>query len=203
MSRNLFDDITEEECDVLCEVGNIGAGHAANSLSQLLLLPVDLDVPEVQILDYETAAKSLGGAENYVTALLLQYDGDLTGMIMFVFQNEFSESIIKCLIDDGDDEEMAQSALKEIGNIMASSYVNAIADMTGLRINVSIPYLSRDMVGSILSVPAIYFSNISDKIILIDTTFKNKAISGVGNVLMLPEIDALKKLLTSLGIDSI
>lgn len=203
MSINKFDELTEEQSDVLCEVGNIGAGHAATSLSQLLVLPIDLNVPNVQILDYETAAESLGGAENYVTALLLQYEGDLTGMIMFVFQNEFSESIIKCLLDDGEDEEMKQSALREIGNIMASSYVNAISDMTGLRINISVPYLSRDMVGSILSVPAIYFSNISDKVILIDTEFKNEAIKGVGNVLMLPEVDALKRLLCSLGIEGI
>jgi chemotaxis protein CheC len=104
--------------------------------------------------------------------------------------------------DNFDLDEMSQSAIKEVGNIIAASYVNAIAELTGLAIEISPPELSVDMVGSVLSLPAIYYANISDKIIFIkDELDKEDAASS--QIILIPDVDSLKKIMESLGLGDI
>ena len=101
--------------------------------------------------------------------------------------------------------EMELSAIKEVGNIMAASYINAIASLTNLKINITVPDICIDMVGAILSVPAIHYANISDKIIFIENQF-DAAKEGAdiqhaqSHVLMIPDVESLNKIMGSLGI---
>ena len=102
-------------------------------------------------------------------------------------------------------DEISASAMQEVGNIMAASYVNAIADMTGLSINISVPSICMDMAGAIVSVPAVYYADISDKIIFIGDDFvrddSHHAANFNSHILMIPESDSLEKIMTSLGIE--
>lgn len=98
-------------------------------------------------------------------------------------------------------DEVALSAFKELANIMAASYVNAIASMTGMRIDLTVPDLCIDMLGAILSVPAIHYANISDKIILIEGEFNGQDTRSANHVLLLPDVDSLEKTMTALGIE--
>ena len=89
--------------------------------------------------------------------------------------------------------------LKEIGNIIAASYLNALSSMTNLTISPSIPYIAVDMAGAILSVPAIQFGQLGNNALLIETEFgDDKVISGY--FILMPEEDSYGKILTSLGI---
>lgn len=91
--------------------------------------------------------------------------------------------------------------MKEVSNIMAASYVNAISTMSGLTINISVPDMCIDMAGAILSVPAIHYANISDKIIFIEDEFKSNEENAISHILMIPDVDSLQKIMTSLGIE--
>ena len=132
---------------------------------------------------------NLGGPENVLAGILMSLTGDVSGMIMFLIHKPFVKILLTNLLgmdieDNFDLDEMSQSAIKEVGNIIAASYVNAIAELTGLAIEISPPELSVDMVGSILSLPAIYYANISDKIIFIkDELDKEDAASSQINTL--------------------
>jgi chemotaxis protein CheC len=133
--------------------------------------------------------------------------GDVSGMIMFLIHKPFVKILLNNLLgmdieDNFDLDEMSQSAIKEVGNIIAASYVNAIAELTGLAIEISPPELSVDMVGSVLSLPAIYYANISDKIIFIkDELDKEDAASS--QIILIPDVDSLKKIMESLGLGDI
>lgn len=201
-----YDDLNEIQLDVLKEIGNIGAGNAATSLADMLMTPIDISVPVVRILDYEEATERLGGPETMVVGLMLQLEGDFRGMIMFLLEKEFATSTLNTLM--GTDiqsfselDEVALSAFRELANIMAASYVNAIASMTGMRIDLTVPDLCIDMLGSILSVPAIHYANISDKIILIEGEFNGEASKSSNHVLLLPDVESLEKIMTVLGIE--
>jgi chemotaxis protein CheC len=203
---NLYDysDLNEIQLDALREIGNIGSGNAATALSQMLDRPVKIAVPRVTVLDYQTVAERLGGPEELMIGLLLTISGDLTGMIMFLLQKEFANMVLsdllgqECCFDVEDS--MGCSAVMEVGNIMAASYVNAIASLTGLRIELSPPSFCMDMVGAILSVPTIYYANISDKIIYIEDEFNNNINHAASHVLLIPEVEALQKMMRSLGL---
>lgn len=206
MALHSYNDLNEVQMDVLKELGNIGAGNAATSLADMLMAPIDIEVPVVRILDYEAVMEELGGPETMIVGLLLSFDGDIRGMIMFLLEKDFAHMTLNALLGQEigsfqEIDEAGYSALKEVANIMAASYINAIASMTQMRIELSVPDMCIDMLGAILSAPAILYADISDKIILIQDEFKGKSVDSHNHVLLLPDMGSLKKIMTALGIE--
>lgn len=209
MGKFNLDDLNDVHFDVLRELGNIGAGNAATSISSMISMPVSISVPIIHITDYNKATSMLGGPENVLVGILLMVSGDINGMIMFLLEKDFAHLILNTLLGNKfssfeDVDEMGMSALKEIGNIMAAAYVNAISSLTGMVIDISTPEICIDMVGSILSVPVIHFSEVSDKLVLIQDKFSNGmdvAENGNSHVLLLPEETSLKNMMSRLGIE--
>lgn len=206
MALTNFTDLNEMQLDALREIGNIGSGNAASALSSMLDRPVDIAVPKIKILDYDAVTEQLGGPEQLLVGLLFSLEGDVSGMIMFLLQKEFAHMVLNTLLgttleENGEVDEMSESAIQEVGNIMAASYINAMAELTGLSINLSVPSLCIDMAGSILSVPAIYYANISDKIILIEDEFNRTSDAAQSHVLLIPEVESLQKIMQSLGLE--
>ena len=200
-----YDELSDMHIDALREIGNIGSGNAASSLAMLLADTIDISVPVVRILDYEQVMDELGGPEQMIVGLLLCLDGDVNGMIMFLLHQNFANTLLGALIGEADVggtvDEMSYSALQEVANIMAASYVNAIADLTGFTINISVPSLCVDMLGAILSVPAIHYANISDKMIFIEDKFHGKELDAPNHILLIPDVESLDKIMSSLGIE--
>jgi chemotaxis protein CheC len=192
--------------DVLREIGNIGSGNAATSLSNMLMRPVGINVPQIRILDYNQVVTALGGPETMIVGLLLSLSGDVTGMMMFLLQKDFAHMTLNALLgqafnDFSEVDEMGYSAMTEVANIMAASYVNAVSTLTGLNINISVPDICIDMAGAILSVPAIHYANISDKIIFIEDEFSSQEENAISHILMIPDVESLQKIMTNLGIE--
>ena len=190
--------------DILKEIGNIGAGNAATSLSKMINSKVDMEVPCIEILDTEKIVEILGGEEQTVAGIYISFFGDINGTILLILDKESSDNILTILFGQKPVDifynEMEASALQEIGNIMSSAYINSISGFSNLKINISVPAVSVDMAGSILSVPAIEYGQISDKIILIE----NKLMEGnneiVGKFFLMPDIESFKILFKSLGV---
>lgn len=207
MALNDFSELNNLQLDVLREIGNIGTGNAATSLASMLAKPVTIQVPKINILEYNQVTEELGGPENMIVGMLLALSGDVTGMMMFLLQKDFSHMVLNALLgeslnDFSEIDEMGLSALKEIGNIMAASYVNAIAQLTNMDINISVPDICIDMAGAILSVPAIHFANVSDKIIFIEDEFNSENVNAVSHILLIPDVDSLGNIMKNLGIDA-
>lgn len=190
--------------DVLKEIANIGAGNATTALSKMLNAKVDMKVPCIQFMEFKELAEGIGGAENLVVGILLTLDTGIEGMMMFVLESDSAEQIVNLLMGKSGklDEfsEMDLSALQEIGNIIAGSYLSAISAFTNMTITASVPYLSIDMAGAILSVPAIEFSKISDKALLIETEFGEKDTIINGYFILIPTLDAFTTIFSALGL---
>ncbi|MEM1485277.1 chemotaxis protein CheC [Oscillospiraceae bacterium PP1C4] len=206
MPLDSYSDLNEIQLDVLREIGNIGSGNAATSLSSMLDKPVGINVPQIKILDYNQVVEALGGPETMIVGLLLSLSGDVTGMMMFLLQKDFAHMTLNSLIGQSfanfsEIDEIGHSAMKEVSNIMAASYVNAISSLTNLSINISVPDICVDMAGAILSVPAIHYANISDKIIFIEDQINTQEENAISHILMIPDVDSLKKIMINLGIE--
>ncbi len=200
-----YDELNEMQIDMLREIGNIGAGNAATALATILDEKVDMSVPSVRITGFDEAVENLGGAESLTVAVLVNFGGDANGMIMFLLNVEDAKSIMDILVgeDDGEEglSEMKISGIKEIGNILASSYVNAISALTGLTIEVSVPYVAIDMVGALMSVPIIEFGAIGDKLMFIEENFEGETNDLKSNMIMFAEINTLKTIMQKLGLE--
>lgn len=208
MALNNYEQLNDMHIDALREIGNIGSGNAASSLAMMLSVQVDISVPVVRILDYEQVMEELGGPEQMIVGLLLCLDGDVNGMIMFLLHQEFANKLIGTLLGEAPDvgaqgeiDEMSYSALQEVSNIMAASYVNAISSLTDLNINISVPSMCVDMLGAILSVPAIHYANISDKMIFIEDMFSGQGLETPNHILLIPDVESLGKIMDRLGIE--
>lgn len=126
----LFKNFKDFKMDVLKEVGNIGAGNAATALSQLLNKPIDMAVPKVQLLSFEEITDKVGGAEELVYAVFLRVEGEAPGNLFFILTPEAASSLLSRIagieVSGGDElSEMELSALSEIGNILAGSYLSS------------------------------------------------------------------------------
>lgn len=195
--------VTQEYFDVLRELGNIGAGNATTALAQMLQCKVDMKVPQVRLLNFDQVGAAMGGEEQIMAGIYLVVEGDITGSIMFLLEKESARHLIGKLMGmepQGEDfSEMETSALKEIGNIITGSYLNSLSAMTNLKIIPSIPELSIDMAGAILSVPAIEFGTLGDQILLIETQFTDDQ-EIAGYFILVPDMESYEKILSSLGL---
>lgn len=194
--------MSSEYVDVLKELGNIGAGNAMTALAQLLNCKVDMKVPQVRLLEFQDVGTLIGGEEQLMAGIYLGVEGDISGSIMFLLEKNSAKHLITKLMGmeiTGDEfGEMETSALKEVGNIITGAYLNSLATITNLKIYPSVPAICVDMAGAILSVPAIEFGTMGDRILLIQSQFMDE-VEINGYFIMVPDIESYAKILTSLG----
>lgn len=192
--------------DVLREIGNIGAGNATTALSQMLNSKIDMKVPNVEILEFKELSDIVGGAENLVVGILFTLEDQVDGMMMFMMDLPAARNLVELLIGQNDEtdpdnfSEMELSALNEVGNIIAGAYLSSISSLTNMLITSSVPYMSIDMAGAILSVPAIEFGKIGDKALLIETEFGDELKDVNGYFILIPTIQSYGAILSSLGL---
>ena len=203
MSDVTLEKMSNQYFDVLKEIGNIGAGNATTALSQLMQCKVDMSVPQVRMLEFKEVGEMMGGEETIMAGIYLGIEGDITGSIMFLLEKQTARHLVDKLMGmemEGEEfSEMEFSALKEVGNIITGAYLNSLSSLTNLVIYPSIPDLTVDMAGAILSVPAIQFGEVGDKMLLIQSQFfDEKALDGY--FILVPDLDSYGKILSALGL---
>jgi len=203
---NELNELNEMHLDILKEIGNIGAGNAATSLSSMLSKRIDMNVPEVSILNYDDIIESMDGAENVVIGILVGFSADIDGVILFLLRKEFVHLVLNSLLGTElksfeDITEMDMSALSEIGNIMVSSYVNSIASLANMKIDITVPSLTIDMSGALLEAVTAEFAEAAEKVIFIREKYFCQNETVYSHMILLPSMTSLKILMNRFGIE--
>ncbi|QAY65617.1 chemotaxis protein CheC [Paenibacillus protaetiae] len=192
------------EFDVLREVGNIGAGHAATALSHLLNKPVDMSVPRASLLAFERIADYVGGPEQVVTAIYLRVEGDAPGNLFFIIDEHSANRMLCQLLGmepvQGAFSELELSALCEVGNILAGSYLSSLADLTRLNMMPTVPSITMDMAGAILSYGVMLYGEMGDSALLIETSFLEGGESLDGHFFFIPDPESFTQIFEALGV---
>ncbi|MEZ3508242.1 MAG: chemotaxis protein CheC [Lachnospiraceae bacterium] len=198
-----LEEMSDEYFDVLKELGNIGAGNATTALSQMMQCKVDMSVPQVKLIEFKELGQLMGGEEIIMAGIYLAIEGDVAGSIMFLLEKQAARHLVNKLMGtsvEGEEfSEMEFSALKEVGNIITAAYLNSLASLTNLALHPSVPDLTVDMAGAILSVPAIEFGALGDKMLLIQTQFFDDMVLD-GYFILVPNLDSYGKILSALGL---
>ncbi|MEL3960543.1 chemotaxis protein CheC [Lysinibacillus endophyticus] len=203
--------ITSLHLDVLKEIGNIGAAHAATALSDLLNKKIDMRVPKVEMVSFNDMMEFAGGAEKAVVGIFLRIEGDVEGSMFFILPIEQANQFIRRLIcddsfslRDSQISEIGLSAMQEMGNILSGSYLSALSDFTGLKIYPTVPGLSVDMFGAIISIGLIEISQVSDHVIVINTSIFEDGMEDSnelkGHFFLLPDPDSFETIFKALGV---
>lgn len=204
MLRN-YDELSPVAIDCLREIGNIGSGSAASSLSQMLGKPIEMRVPDVCVLEYQQIIDAMGGPEKVITGILVRLQGDIKGMMMFLLEDSFAQVVLSTFMSQDKVEltkldDMQLSVITEMGNIMAGSYLRALATLTGLTIDMEIPSMTVDMLGAIMSVPITEFAQVGDKVLFINDGFSVDGVDIKSNIILIPEMESLETLMKKLGV---
>lgn len=211
---SFIDRFTKLHLDTLKEVGNIGAGHAATSLSKLLNKKIDMRVPDVRLVSFDEMMDLVGGPDRVIVSVFLRIEGEAPGSMFFVLPPEQATRFVRQMTGDQDFSfdkppysEMSMSAFHELGNILSGSYLTSLADFTNLNLQPSVPSLSVDMVGSILSYGLLELSQVSDHAIIIDTSLSeegelnNNTVQG--HFFLLPDPDSFEIIFKALGVNNL
>ncbi|OGC43347.1 hypothetical protein A2Y85_04360 [candidate division WOR-3 bacterium RBG_13_43_14] len=196
--------LTGEQLDALREVANIGSGHAATSLSQLMGKKVMVRVPKILTGPLEDVILKIADPNDVVVAVLLYFLGDLTGRTLLLYPYEDAQELTNLLMPPGSDtpNEVQESLLKEVSNILSCSYMNALGELLGLLILPSVPGMIVDMVGAILSSVVLEFGREKDFIFCVETEFDfgedEKALCAY--FLLLPDTTSLELILRKLNL---
>lgn len=191
--------------DFLKELANIGTGHATTALSQMLGGQLfQLVVPDAQMLPFSEAAEYVGGLEQVVAGIFVVISGDVSGHMAFLLPLDSALVLVNLLVGQEQNEidELALSALQELGNIMVTSYLNALSKMTGFLLAPSVPGVAVDMAGAVWE-SVLAGAEIINEVTVIRTEFfaDGKAIDG--NIIFLPDDEDFKKIAAKLGMEDL
>jgi len=197
--------LTSLQLDALREIGNVGAGNAATALSQIINRRINMTVPQVAILPLGEVPEVVGGPETMVAGVYLRVFGPAPGSILFLLPSDSAYMLADMLMGRPTGtttmlSAMDESALMEIGNILANAFLNALSHFTQLTLLPSIPALAVDMAGAILSVILIQLGQLGDHALVIETEFKSAGDDVRGHFFLIPDPGSLNIILTAIGV---
>ena len=200
-----YNQLSSLEIDTLREIGSIGTGNAATALSQMLNREIRITLPEVRIMEFNEAIEWIGGPEAVTAGVLVKMSGQMSGILLSVQQLDFVNLVLEAMLGqhiEGYEAlgEMERSALVEIGNIMISTFNNALCGLAGLDINLTVPAFAVDMQGAILAVPMAEYGGASDYLMTIGGNFVCDGKQVPCRLLLSPDLRSLNFLLRKLGV---
>ena len=205
MNIKSFDELNSLELDTLREIGSIGTGNAATALGQLLEQQVRITLPEVRIMGYNEAIDWIGGPEAVTAGVLVGMGGQMSGVMLSVQKLEFINLVLETMLgtpvkDYGELDELCKSTLIEVGNILISTFINALSGLSGISVNLTVPAFAVDMQGAILSVPMAAYGGMSDYLMTIGGNFVCEEEQVPCRLLLSPDLGSLNFLLKKLGV---
>jgi chemotaxis protein CheC len=190
---------TELQLDALRELANIGSGTASTALSVMLGRSVDISVPKAQALPIAEAVEAAGPPEQDITGIVLGIVGEMTGTVLLLVPPADADAMCRMLGVEPDDE-FALSALGEIGNIVGTSYINALAGMTGMDIEPTPPATTTDMLGALVATVLAGAAANSDVALMLDSNLVVEGEDCSISFLLVPDQGGVEELLSRLGL---
>ena len=168
--------LSPQQLDALREVANIGAGHAATALSQMIGGTIMISVPRINITSIEDIPAQVSGPEEPVAAVLMHMLGDLTGRTLLVFPKRTAMRMSELMLrrPEGSAEDLGpleQSAVKEAGNILSGQYMNALSEFMGMILLPSPPSLAIDMSAAVLTTTYLQWAPDREHVISVESEF--------------------------------
>ncbi|WP_313628648.1 chemotaxis protein CheC [Enterococcus italicus] len=193
---------TDLEMDALKEIINIGGGHAATSISQLVERRVDMHVPEVAVQTYNELYEHLWQDDEEVYAIACPIEGEIEGIFLFIMTKQAADKITRWLTatDGLLVEELKISAIQELTNIVSNSFLNAITEFLGVTLYGSLPTTSIDYFGAIISSIYLAYDQYDEQVLCIRNEFTYDKQALDTSLFLVPGKGALETLFQSLGI---
>jgi chemotaxis protein CheC len=190
--------LSSVQMDAMQELGNIGAAHAATTLSQMLSSPVEMSVPRIEVIDVAHLADHIGEESAALVVFELQGEIPHGGYIIFYISRVSAVRLTNTMLGLTDLErplnEMDESALLEVGNIMASAFLDATAELLGFVMLPSPPALTIDMAHAAMQSLIAQMQEEIDEVMFFSTELVCEEHKIDSDIIMMPEVSTLAKI---------
>ncbi|WP_018132538.1 chemotaxis protein CheC [Effusibacillus pohliae] len=204
MAGRLFE-LDDFQLSVLREIGNIGAGHAATALSVLMQKHIEMNVPRVHVVSIQEIDEVIGGAEQLVVGVYLRVEGEIPGSMFLMLKMESANMLLQILTGSHQPvdsfSELEMSALMEVGNILAGSYLSAFSDFTKTNLHASVPAIAVDMAGALINAVLLHIGMYSDRALVVDTEFRQGSENVESHFFFVPDHGSVETIFKLLGVD--
>lgn len=199
-------ELSSTHMDALREISNIGMGNALTSLAQLVNRRINMDVPVATFIPFEQTVDLVGGPEELVSCVSIRITGDVPGLVLFVFNSESTLKLVDMLMGQelgttSELDEIGQSAVMEVGNVLTGAFVGAIYSLTSLEMKSAVPLFAYDMLGAVMTSLMVASGRVEEQVLLIETRlFQEQAEANIsGHFFMLTEPGSIERLFNALG----
>src|SRR6056297_80811 len=202
---SVYDKLESFHFEAIKEIGNIGTGNAATSLSTMMSKKVEITVPDVSVVEIAKIPFMFKDPEKVTVGIQMSFFEDLNGQLLLIFDAEPAKQILKLLIGQGSEyltqmDEMQRSVFSELGNIVCGSYLVSLSQFTNLNLNSEVPQVTFDMISAIVAESCLIYAEEEDKSIMIETEFEIESQVNVEAYLFqIMEPNSIPKLLNSIG----
>ncbi|MCP0886226.1 chemotaxis protein CheC [Ligilactobacillus sp. WILCCON 0076] len=193
---------TKLQLDGLKEIMNIGGGNAATSISKMIDSRIAMEVPEVQIMNYTDMYNKIISDDVEMHGVLSQIVGDLDGALLFVISQDSANKMAKMMLgeDTTQTQQLIQSAVMELTNIIFNSFLRAIGDLVQMSLVSRLPIASYDYFGAIISSAYMAFEQYDEQILVIHNEFTYGSENLDASLFLIPGIGVLEKIFKALGL---
>ncbi|MBO4521579.1 MAG: chemotaxis protein CheC [Methanomicrobium sp.] len=192
-------ELNAKQLDAMRELGNIGASHAATSLSTMLMCQIDMTVPEAMVVDIADIGDYFG---DEISALVVfEINGEINpgGYVVLHMPQASAIRLTNTMLGSTDENrefnEMDESALLEVGNIMVSQFLDATATLLGIVMLPSPPALAIDMAHAAFANVVSMVTGDINQIILFRTELTSTVNDIASTIVMLPYENTLGRIL--------
>lgn len=157
-----FNDMTRE-----------GASQAATYISEMTGIETTVEISQCSFVPIEQVPSHVGETE--FVGVVLEYSGTPSGYLAILFDEPSARTIADALVPiESDDtwDEMDKSAIKELGNIMTSGFIDGWANVLETTIEHSPPEFVHDMGAAIVSPIAARLGTQQEHAFVIDSTVR-------------------------------
>ena len=205
--------LTELQRDALQEIGNIGAGNAANALAQMVNKRVVINIPSVEMVELDKYADTLSRATDKLLVAWSNVTGKTKATVLTIFNVKDMINLTSIIVDDkkktqidlrkkfktiDDFPELYRSAMSELGHILGSNYISAIGDLLGMRLMTDPPDIHLDTGKQLFNILKDEIGLVKKLSLVITTNVIIKDFKVTGTFLYIPNIDTLQELLDAL-----
>ena len=198
MSTNI--NIADQTLSAYRDLVRHGTDNAIAGLSQMLERDVaitSLNASKIPVYDIPDL---FGGRDAVTVGIYLAVTGCADGHMFLIYPPPIALGLVDLLLGETPGttqtlDELEASALGEMGNIMGSFFLNALADLCCLDLMPSPPAVMMDMAGAILSAILADLSQESDETLIVEASFSVAGEEIDGNFVVMPSPNLLQILL--------
>lgn len=177
------------DLSILLELGSIGAGHAATSLSEVLQQPVVIDIPKIHTIPLHLLPQHYQKHEEPTTAVYMQIANNECDILLafeLVEAKKIAAMMTMAPSIDELDPAMEESAIQELANIVIGSFLTAISDFTSVQLIPTTPQRAVDTFDAIIDNLVVKQSMVSDEALIFDTHFKRAGENANSIIMIFP-----------------